>query len=361
MPDLRNPSALKLESIRKTFGRVDALTSINLEVNAGEFLTILGPSGSGKTTLLRLIAGFVAPDSGRLAIFGKDMTLASAGKREIGMVFQHYALFPHLTVLENVMFPLEMRKHSRREAADKASAALAAVRLDAFGDRYPKQLSGGQQQRVALARAVVFEPKLLLLDEPFSALDRRLRESMQREVKQLQASLNLTTIFITHDQEEALVMSDRIAVIDRGTIQQLGTPNEIYYHPRSITVAQFIGESNILEGTETPEGLRTSSGMLLRRASSSTSGRVLVRPSAIRITREPATGGATNQFKGKIVSRTFVGGFTIYQVDVHGGDTLTVRCLADEGSMFEASQEVNLSIREADCRPVPQDAKDARA
>ena len=361
MPDLRNTSALKLENIRKTFGRVDALSSINLEVSAGEFLTILGPSGSGKTTLLRLIAGFVTPDSGRLAIFGQDMTMASPGKREIGMVFQHYALFPHLTVLENVMFPLEMRKHSRRAAADKASAALAAVRLESFGDRYPKQLSGGQQQRVALARAVVFEPKLLLLDEPFSALDRRLRESMQREVKQLQGSLNLTTIFITHDQEEALVMSDRIAIIDHGTIQQLGTPNEIYYHPQSITVAQFIGESNILEGTETHEGLRTPSGMLLRRAVPSNSGRVLVRPEAIRITREPTASGATNHFKGKIANRTFIGGFTIYQVDVHGGDTLTVRCLADEETMFEASQEVHLSIREADCRPVPLDAKEARA
>ncbi|MER2622810.1 MULTISPECIES: ABC transporter ATP-binding protein [Pseudomonadota] len=360
MPDFRNTSALKLENIRKTFGSVEALSSINLEVSAGEFLTILGPSGSGKTTLLRLIAGFVTPDSGSLTIFGEDMTMASAGKRQIGMVFQNYALFPHLTVLENVMFPLEMRKHSRREAAEKAAAALAAVHLDAFGDRYPKQISGGQQQRVALARAVVFEPKLLLLDEPFSALDRRLRESMQREVRQLQASLNLTTIFITHDQEEALFMSDRIAVIDGGTIQQLGTPNEIYYHPRSITVAEFIGDSNILEGTETPDGLRTRSGMLLRRASSSNSGRVLIRPEAIRISREPADGVAMNQFKGKIANRTFVGGFTIYQVDVHGGDTLTVRCLADEETMFDTHQEVHLSIREADCRPVPRDAKEPR-
>ncbi|MCB1512370.1 MAG: ABC transporter ATP-binding protein, partial [Hyphomicrobiaceae bacterium] len=224
------------------------------------------------------------------------------------------------------------------------------------GNSYLNSASFGNACTVALGACIPIGTPGILgdvpgMDEPFSALDRRLRESMQREVKQLQASLNLTTIFITHDQEEALVMSDRIAVIDRGTIQQLGTPNEIYYHPQSITVAQFIGESNILEGTETPEGLRTPSGMLLRRASPSTSGRVLIRPEAVRITREPAAGGAANQFKGKIASRTFVGGFTIYQVDVNGGDTLTVRCLADEETMFAASQEVHLSIREADCRP----------
>jgi spermidine/putrescine ABC transporter ATP-binding subunit len=240
-------AALDLEvagAVRR-FGAVTALAGIDLAVGAGELLTILGPSGSGKTTLLKVIAGFELPDEGRVMLKGRDITFSSPARRGIGMVFQNYALFPHMSVAENVAFPLEMRRIGRAEARRRVEEALRLVDLAGYGERLPKQLSGGQQQRVALARAVVFDPGLLLLDEPFGALDRQLREQMQLEVKRLQRRLGLTALFVTHDQEEALILSDRIAVMNGGRIEQLGTPQEIYARPNSCFVAQFIGESNL--------------------------------------------------------------------------------------------------------------------
>ena len=230
----RKSGHLKLRAIRKRYATADVLTGIDLEISGGEFLTILGPSGSGKTTLLKIVAGFEH---------------ANAGARNIGMVFQHYALFPHMTVRDNVAFPLRMRNLPRNEISSRVVEALGLVRLADFADRYPKQLSGGQQQRVALARAIVYRPALLLLDEPFGALDRKLREQMQLEVRSLQQQLGLTTLFITHDQEEALVMSDRIAVMNHGRLEQIGRPSEVYERPATRFVADFIGESNILSGT----------------------------------------------------------------------------------------------------------------
>ncbi|MBX6366747.1 MAG: ABC transporter ATP-binding protein [Rhodospirillales bacterium] len=238
-PDLEVAGAVR------RFGTVEALAGIDLAVGAGELLTILGPSGSGKTTLLKVIAGFERPDRGRVLLKGRDITWSSPAQRGIGMVFQNYALFPHMTVAQNVAFPLEMRRVPRAEARRRVDEALRLVDLAGYGERLPKQLSGGQQQRVALARAVVFDPGLLLLDEPFGALDRQLREQMQLEVKRLQRRLGLTALFVTHDQEEALVLSDRIAVMNRGRIEQLGTPQEIYARPSTRFVAQFIGESNL--------------------------------------------------------------------------------------------------------------------
>ncbi|WP_424812987.1 ABC transporter ATP-binding protein [Roseococcus sp. YIM B11640] len=240
---------LSVQGIVKRFGSVTALNGVDLTVEEGEFLTILGPSGSGKTTLLKSVAGFEVPDEGIVLLGDRDVTLAPARSRNVGMVFQNYALFPHMTVAGNLAFPLEMRGVGKAEIARRVKEVLALVELETFSERLPRQLSGGQQQRVALARAIIFNPSLLLLDEPFGALDRKLRETLQLEVRRLQRRLKLTTLFITHDQEEALIMSDRIAVMDQGRIQQLGTPGEIYDYPVTRFVANFIGESNLLDGT----------------------------------------------------------------------------------------------------------------
>lgn len=245
---MTNETDLRLEQALKTFGNVTALDSVDLSVRNGELLTILGPSGSGKTTLLRLVAGFTEPDAGRILLQGRDITYLPPAKRDIGMVFQNYALFPHMTVAENVAFPLQMRKTDKLEIVRRVKWALGIVELGGYEERLPRQLSGGQQQRVAFARAIVFDPRILLLDEPFGALDRKLREQIQLEVRRLQQQLNLTSLFVTHDQEEALILSDRIAVMNRGRIEQLGTPHEIYEKPANRFVADFIGISNLFSG-----------------------------------------------------------------------------------------------------------------
>ncbi|MBY5436170.1 ABC transporter ATP-binding protein [Rhizobium leguminosarum] len=237
---------ITIDTVRKVFGSYVALNDVSLEVAAGEFLTLLGPSGSGKTTLLMALAGFVRPDSGSLTIGGRDVTRLSPEKREIGIVFQNYALFPHMSVLANVAYPLMLRHVSKVEARERAMGALARVELSGYGDRNIAALSGGQRQRVALARAIVFEPRVMLMDEPLSALDKNLREHMQFEIRRLHDDLGITTIYVTHDQREALTMSDRIAVMDAGEIQQIGAPSEIYHHPTNRFVAEFMGEANIL-------------------------------------------------------------------------------------------------------------------
>jgi len=257
------PILLSLKGIAKAFGSVSALAGIDLDVPDGEILTILGPSGSGKTTLLKIVAGFEMPDSGQVELAGRAITYMRPASRGIGMVFQHYALFPHMRVAENIAFPLEMRRLPRAETRDRVGRALALVGLAGYEARYPRQLSGGQQQRVALARAIVFEPRLLLLDEPFGALDRKLREHMQLEVKRLQRRLGVTALFVTHDQEEALVLSDRIAVMNGGSIEQIGPPAEVYSRPANRFVADFIGESNIYRG----KVASSSGGMLTVRLS----------------------------------------------------------------------------------------------
>jgi ABC-type Fe3+/spermidine/putrescine transport system ATPase subunit len=227
---------------------VAALDGIDLEVKPAEFLTILGPSGSGKTTLLKIVAGFELPEAGDVLLGGEDVTFTAPAGRNVGMVFQNYALFPHMDARRNIAFPLEVRRLPRAEIDRRVAATLALVDLAGYEGRLPRQLSGGQQQRVALARAIVFDPQLLLLDEPFGALDRKLREAMQLEVRRLQRRLGLTTVFITHDQEEALILSDRIAVMNHGRIQQAGAPRELYERPANAFVADFVGESNLLFG-----------------------------------------------------------------------------------------------------------------
>ncbi|MGR3793479.1 ABC transporter ATP-binding protein [Vannielia sp. SX4] len=243
--------AVKIDGVSKTFDGTLALEPTWLKIRKGEFLTLLGPSGCGKTTLLNLVAGFLEPDKGELFIDDALVTQVPVHKREIGIVFQNYALFPHMNVLKNVEYGLRTRGVPAAEARNRAMETLRLVKLDQFADRRPKQLSGGQQQRVALARALVIRPKVLLLDEPFSALDRNLRAAMQIELKEIQQSLGVTTIFVTHDQGEALSMSDRIAVMSKGRVRQIGTPEEIYASPADRFVGTFVGDANLLTGAVT--------------------------------------------------------------------------------------------------------------
>lgn len=246
---MTNPDSLiTLRGVSKSFDNVCALEPFDLTIGNGEFLTLLGPSGCGKTTILRILAGFEPPDTGQVRLGGQDITTLPPEQRQINTVFQHYALFPHMTVFDNVAFGLTMQNRPRAEIKTRVHEALRMVHLEDMMHRRPRQLSGGQQQRVALARAVVNRPHVLLLDEPFSALDYRLRRKMQIEIKQLQRKLGITFVFVTHDQEEAFAMSDRVVVMNRGRVEQIGTPQAIYEEPDNLFVARFVGEINILEG-----------------------------------------------------------------------------------------------------------------
>jgi spermidine/putrescine ABC transporter ATP-binding subunit len=247
-------SDLQIQNLRKTFQDVVAVDDIDFEVNKGEFLSLLGPSGCGKTTTLRMIAGFEVPDHGAVWLSGEDITNKPPHKRNIGMVFQNYALFPHMTVDDNVAFGLKMRKVSKQETTERVKRALGLVQLSGLEHRFPRQMSGGQQQRVALARALVIEPQLLLLDEPLSNLDAKLRAEMRVELKMIQQKVGITAIFVTHDQEEALTLSDRIAVMDRGQIVQLDSPFQVYEHPAGSFVCSFLGQENFLPGEVVESG-----------------------------------------------------------------------------------------------------------
>jgi len=255
---------LHVRGVSKAYDAALVLQPMELKVYSGELLALLGPSGSGKTTLLQIICGLTEPTGGRLIIDGRDETDNPADKRDVGVVFQNYALFPHLTVWENVSFPLQMRRTPAAELRDKVEATLAMVGLSGFGDRFPRELSGGQQQRVALARCLVYQPSLILMDESLSALDRKLRDGMRIEIKRLHRQTGATTIFVTHDQEEALALADRICLMNEGRIEQVGTPEDIYERPRNTFVADFIGVSNVLHGQieKGEEGIRTADGVL---------------------------------------------------------------------------------------------------
>jgi spermidine/putrescine ABC transporter ATP-binding subunit len=244
-------AAVRLEGVHKSFGAVTAVDALDLAIDPGEFITLLGPSGSGKTTTLMMIAGFDTPSRGEIYVDGRPIVAVPPYRRDIGMVFQNYALFPHMTVAENVGFALKQRGVAKAAIAAAVDEALGVVRLTGYEARYPRQLSGGQQQRVALARAIIFKPRVLLMDEPLSALDKQLREGLQLEIKRLHNQLGITFIYVTHDQREALIMSDRIAVMNEGRIAQLGTPTDLYDRPASRFVAGFVGESNFLEGAVT--------------------------------------------------------------------------------------------------------------
>ncbi|MDA9499354.1 ABC transporter ATP-binding protein [Bradyrhizobium sp. CCBAU 11357] len=242
-------SSLRIHALCKRYGDFVALAPTSLDVAKGEFLTLLGPSGSGKTTLLSLIAGLAHPDEGQILIDDTDVTRSPAYARDIGVVFQNYALFPHMTIEDNIAFPLKMRKVSDAEARRRTAEALETVRLPHVAKRYPRELSGGQQQRIALARCIVYRPAIILMDEPLGALDKKLRDQMQLEIKRIHRELGTTIVYVTHDQEEAMTMSDRICLMNAGAIEQLGTPQDLYFRPRSVFVADFLGESNLLSAT----------------------------------------------------------------------------------------------------------------
>ncbi|MFB9948590.1 ABC transporter ATP-binding protein [Rhizobium puerariae] len=242
-------ASIRISRLEKRFGNVFAVNGVDIDIDAGEFLALLGPSGSGKTTILMSVAGFEFPTGGNIEVDSEDLTYVPANKRNLGMVFQNYTLFPHMSILDNVAFPLKMRGIARRERYARAEEALATVRLAGYGGRFPNQLSGGQQQRVALARAIVYRPRVLLMDEPLSALDKNLREDMQLEIKRLHAELGITVIFVTHDQGEALTMADRVAVLKDGRIQQIGPSRELYERPANLFTAGFIGEMNFIDVT----------------------------------------------------------------------------------------------------------------
>ncbi|MEU4228125.1 ABC transporter ATP-binding protein [Nonomuraea sp. NPDC026600] len=241
---------IRISAVSKMYAGTSqpAVNDVSLDIAPGEFMTFLGPSGSGKTTMLSMIAGFVALTAGRIETDGRDISRLKPHKRDLGVVFQHYALFPHMTVARNIAFPLQQRSVPKAEIAARVRAALELVRLEQYADRLPRQLSGGQQQRVALARAVVYQPRALLLDEPLGALDKKLRDQLQREIARMHRELGMTFIFVTHDQEEALTLSDRIAVFNEGRIEQVGPPAELYERPATLFVAEFLGESNVFAG-----------------------------------------------------------------------------------------------------------------
>jgi spermidine/putrescine transport system ATP-binding protein len=279
-----NEKGLSVVNIDKSFAEVKALVDVSLDVREGEFFTLLGPSGCGKTTLLRIVAGLELPDNGRVLLGGRDITDLPATKRQVNTVFQSYALFPHLSIFENVAFGLRSRKFPQQEVQSRVDRRLEMLGLVEMAARFPHQLSGGQQQRVALARALVNEPEVLLLDEPMSALDARLRAQVQVELRRLQRKLGQTFILVTHDQSEALVVSDRIAVMSEGKIIQFGTPKEVYEQPRTRFVAEFLGAANLISGRIANGGIETDIGYLqLDKTPGWTQGTVAIRPERIRI------------------------------------------------------------------------------
>ena len=341
---------LSIRALSKRYesATTEAVVEFSLEVKAGEFVTLLGPSGSGKTTILKMIAGFERPTAGEIFVDSAPITELPPYQRGVGMVFQNYALFPHMTVFENIAFPLSVRSASRAEVASKVADALKLVRLEGLESRYPLQLSGGQQQRVALARAVVFNPTLLLMDEPLGALDRNLRESMKYEIKRVQDELDMTVVYVTHDQDEALAMSDRICVIHNGRLIQVGTARELYDLPNSSFVARFVGESNLLAGKLIREQNGTwfemNGGITIPVRSPPpdhpASCLLLIRPERIRVVPRTA-GDEETWFGGRVTKAVFLGDTTRYQIEA-GALTLTVKQQNVDGHFFPVGTDVSV-------------------
>jgi spermidine/putrescine transport system ATP-binding protein len=331
--EMLEENAVELQDVTKKFGNVTAVNHVSLQIRDGEFFSLLGPSGCGKTTSLRLIAGFEMPTSGDVYIGGKSQGYLPAYQRPVNTVFQHYALFPHMSVEQNVGFGLEMKGADKDEATKRVKDALDLVHLSGMGKRKPKQLSGGQQQRVALARALVNYPKVLLLDEPLGALDLKLRKAMQVELKSIQEQVGITFVYVTHDQEEALTMSDRIAVMNQGEILQIGSPGNVYEHPATRFVSDFIGETNYISAKVVgkqgdnyevfvePESLLSVKALEDFSIGSRVS--VAFRPEKAFIQQESNTG--YNQIRGKIIEVIYTGSTTAYLIEVSGGHQITVR------------------------------------
>ncbi|GAA1000146.1 ABC transporter ATP-binding protein [Acrocarpospora macrocephala] len=356
-------ASVRLEHIVKRYADTAAVEGVSLDIAAGQFVTLLGASGSGKTTLLRIIAGFVEATSGRVVLDGEDISRVPVHHRHIGMVFQNYALFPHMSVAKNVAFPLEMRKVPRRARPALVQEALEAVHLGEFGRRLPRELSGGQQQRVALARAIVGKPRLLLMDEPLGALDRRLREAMQLEIRRLSHELGLTVVNVTHDQEEALTMSDRIALLAEGRLVQYGTPADLYTRPNSEIVAKFLGESNMFRGpVRVEDGLRVLDlphGRVVVPPGASDDGPeviVAVRPSAVRIGPAGPDAPAGGSFMpGEVTACVYAGDSHKIIVTAATGAELIVRCDSAAPPPCEVGDKVILTWQEAAGVAIPAD------
>jgi putative spermidine/putrescine transport system ATP-binding protein len=356
-------SKLAISGLTKRYGSFTALAPTDLEVAEREFLTLLGPSGSGKTTLLSLIAGLSVPDGGRLRINGQDATYAAPHERDIGMVFQNYALFPHMTIAENIAFPLKMRRVDNASAAKRAMEALELVRLPHVAQRYPKELSGGQQQRIALARCLVYKPSIVLMDEPLGALDKKLRDHMQLEIKRIHRDTGATIVYVTHDQEEAMTMSDRICLMNGGKIEQLGTPSDLYFRPNTLFVADFIGESNLLRGRVTAanganvevalgDGGTRVTATAHAPMSSGDKVRVMVRPQNIA----PAPQGA-NTLHGRVIDSMITGSLTKLYIEsqVSGDEPLVLSYPTSAAAQpHPAGSELAFSWQAGDAVAVPE-------
>jgi putative spermidine/putrescine transport system ATP-binding protein len=317
---------LELQNLQRNFGPVKALDGIEIQLGEGEFLSLLGPSGCGKTTALRLVAGFDRPDGGRIVVDGKDITNVSPNKRDMGMVFQAYSLFPNMTARQNVEYGLRIRGKEKADRRKRVDDLLELVGLGHAGDRYPHQLSGGMQQRVALARALAIEPRVLLLDEPLSALDAKVRVQLREEIRRIQLELGITTLYVTHDQEEALSVSDHVAVMYGGRIEQMGSPAEMYSAPATPFVAEFIGTMNRLEGTVVDGGVEHAGTTLrIEEAQNRPRGErvlVLVRPETVDVERANGGGGGVNTLVGDVVTQTFLGPVTRLKILGEGVDVI---------------------------------------
>jgi len=349
---------LKLEGISKYFGRSTAVDTIDLTVDQGEFLTLLGPSGCGKTTILRMVAGFESPDAGKILLDGENITNRPANKRPMGMVFQSYALFPHMTATQNIAFGMHIKKVASDTIQQRCAELLELVGLGDKGPSYPHQLSGGQQQRIALARALAIEPKVLLLDEPLSALDAKVRVSLRNEIRRIQQQLKMTAIYVTHDQEEALAISDRIAVMAKGKIEQLDYPEEIYSNPRTVFAATFVGSSNRFEGILqlASEGIVKVENHILRvpgNTSLANGARVLVlvRPEEISLREADTLSSETdNQISGTIELRTFLGPFTRFHVRVNDTMLLTADIPSQQARDLSVADSVAVTFPSTACQ-----------
>ena len=353
-------SFVKFEKVDKSYdGEILVVEDLNVDIPKGEFLTMLGPSGSGKTTTLMMLAGFETPTSGEIYLDGEAISSIPPYKRGIGMVFQNYALFPHMTVNENLSFPLEVRKINKSEIKDKVEKALSMVELQDFGNRMPMQLSGGQQQRVALARALVFEPRLVLMDEPLGALDKKLREQMQYEIKHIHANIGITVVYVTHDQNEALTMSNRIAVFNDGKIQQISTPDILYEKPECAFVAQFIGENNQLKGkvksingntcvVKTDKGEEIKS-LKVNVGAVGDGSTVSLRPERVEINSSDTN--FENSFNGTVKELIYLGDHIRTRVEVCGNDQFIVKVPNSyRGANLKEGNSVKLSWKANDSR-----------
>ncbi|MFE3454768.1 ABC transporter ATP-binding protein [Nonomuraea sp. NPDC059194] len=365
------PSSIQLTGLTKTYHDFVAVDDVSLSIEPGEFMTLLGPSGSGKTTTLNIIAGFVKQTSGELTVDGASIGATPPHKRDMGMVFQHYALFPHMTVAENIAFPLKQRKVPKAKRTELVEAAMATVHLGDFGHRYPRELSGGQQQRVAVARAIVYNPRVLLMDEPLGALDKKLRDWLQLEIKRIHAELGTTFVYVTHDQDEALVLSDRIAVFNKGRIEQVGPASELYERPKTLFVAKFLGESTVLRGPVSDQGIGVCARNLRVQGDLSDisgaggiggrDGALVVRPERLAV-RKPGheAEAGWNALPGTVTGEIYLGSSRKLELRLPDGSPALVREQAGGLSEARVGDEVTLTWRVADA-VLLHDESDAEA